>query len=149
MTISFGQFAEAGSVHSEQRKSLLCENKHSLLRTDNVILCRNAFNVTGECLRETCPLANSYYGTIIEQEGVCYLYLKTIERAHTPRKLWEKIKLKDDETKALQQIESHMKNVYKDSQIENCQRRLLKIREYLQRMRKMALQPAYDNRQLL
>jgi hypothetical protein len=25
--------------------------------------------------------------------GICYLYIKTIERAHTPKKLWEKIKV--------------------------------------------------------
>lgn len=25
--------------------------------------------------------------------GVCYLYIKTIERAHTPKNLWEKIKV--------------------------------------------------------
>lgn len=26
--------------------------------------------------------------------GICYLYIKTAERAHTPNKLWEKIKVR-------------------------------------------------------
>ena len=57
------------------------------------LFCRNEYNVTGVCSKVTCPLANANYATVQEKEGVCYLFIKTVERAHLPRDLWEKIKL--------------------------------------------------------
>ncbi len=36
--------------------------------------------------------------------GVLYLYVKTIERAHSPAHMWERIKLSNNYTTALEQV---------------------------------------------
>ena len=113
-----------------------CSYKSTVSKKHN--FCRNEQNVTGLCNKSACPLANSRYATIREIEGRCYLMIKTIERAHMPKKLWQKIKLPRNYAKALAIVNTELEHFPKFLQHRNKQR-LTRIHQYLIRMRKLAL----------
>ncbi|CCW61982.1 unnamed protein product [Phytomonas sp. EM1] len=107
---------------------------------DKVRFCRNPYNITGLCQRGVCPLSNGQYATVIEHEDELYLYIKTAERVHLPRRQWEKIKLDSSFPKALEQIDEELQ--WWDQKLVNkIKARLLRLKQYLMRKRKMMMEP--------
>eukprot|EP01059_Diplonema_ambulator_P037306 TRINITY_DN9802_c0_g1_i1.p1 TRINITY_DN9802_c0_g1~~TRINITY_DN9802_c0_g1_i1.p1 ORF type:complete len:287 (+),score=97.94 TRINITY_DN9802_c0_g1_i1:59-919(+) len=101
-------------------------------------LCRNPYNITGLCNRVNCPLANSQYATVVENDNELYLYMKTVERAHTPKRLWEKVLLPRNFKKALELINDNLQ--WWDRKIVmKCKHRLLRLKQVLIRKRRLAL----------
>lgn len=106
------------------------------VKTATTMFCRNENNVTGLCNRSSCPLANSQYATVREIDGKLVLLKKTVERAHTPAKLWERISLSTTKEEGLAKIKSELR-YWSPFLLDKCRQRYERVLEIKRRMQKL------------
>lgn len=110
---------------------------YKLKTTKDQNFCRNEFNVSGFCSRQSCPLANARYATVKNVDGRLYLYMKTAERAHMPSRWWERIRLSKNYSKALEQIDDHLQ-YWQKFLIYKCKQRLTRLTQVAITERRLA-----------
>ncbi|KIW71179.1 hypothetical protein PV04_03375 [Phialophora macrospora] len=98
------------------------------LSTKEQNFCRNEFNLTGFCNRQSCPLANSRYATVRPdpETGALCLFIKSPERTHLPSKWWEKINLPNNYEKALAAVDDKLQ-YWPRFYIHKCKQRLTRL----------------------
>lgn len=110
---------------------------------EKVRFCRNPYNLTGLCQKGVCPLANAQYATVVEHEDELFLYVKVAERAHLPRRQWEKIRLDKSFPAALAQIDDALQ-WWDQKLVIKVKARLLRLKQYLMRRRKIMMEPKVE-----
>lgn len=118
---------------------VLTEKTSSRLSSKDQTFCRNEYNLTGFCNRQSCPLANSRYATVRPdaETGALCLYIKTPERTHLPSKWWEKIRLPNNYEKALAAIDEKLM-YWPKFYVHKCKQRLTRLTQVAIRERRIA-----------
>lgn len=71
-----------------------------------------------------------------------YRCMKTIERAHSPKNLWEKVELPANKEQAVSVIEKNLQ-YWPEFMISKNKQRFMRIQQYLKRMRKLRSKVKY------
>jgi protein MAK16 len=125
-------------LEHNQPKTLFFQSEVRVTRSETQTFCRNEYNLTGLCSKPACPLANGNYATVKEIKGKLFLFIKKIERQFTPNRIWEKVKLSDNYSEALKQIDEELL-YWNKFVIHKSKQRLTKLTEMLRRKRKLKL----------